>query len=437
LFNIRDKAHMNDVDVIVVGAGLSGLACARELTAAGKRCEVLESSHAVGGRARTDNVDGFQLDRGFQVLLTAYPEAQRVLDYDRLQLGRFASGALVRYNGKFRRLSDPLREPMHAVSSIMSPVATLGDKLRMLKLKNDVCRMTLNKIYQRPEMKTIEVLRDRGFSKNVIEAFFRPFLGGVFLDRSLQTSSRMFEFVFKMFSSGAAALPAAGMGAIAQQLEGALPRDSVRLNVSVERIENSQVTLTGGETLRGRAVVLATDAGNANRLTQGNAIRLTQPGNLDPFEELNSQSVTCIYFAADRPPIKEPILVLNGEGSGPINNLCVPSQVAPSYAPPGKSLVSVSIIGDPQLDDVALEVSVRSQLIEWFGACTNDWRHLRTYRIRNALPNQFPPVLAQVEKPVKLDSGIFVCGDYRDTASIQGAMSSAKRAAEEVLKSMT
>ncbi len=424
---------MNDFDVIIVGAGLSGLVCAHELVRSGRRCVVLESSDDVGGRARTDIVDGYQLDRGFQVLLTAYPEAQKILNYDQLRLGHFASGALVRFKGKFHRLSDPLRQPSQALSSLLSPVATFGDKLRMLKLKNDVCRLSLDEIYRRPELKTIEVLRDRGFSKTVIESFFRPFLGGVFLDRSLWTSSRMFEFVFKMFSTGAAALPAEGMGAIARQLAGKLPHDTIRLNTVAKRAEKGRVTLSNGEVLIAKSVVLATDARNAKQLLAKHAGSDSSSEQSSSEQPEGAPSVTCIYFAADRPPLKEPILVLNGENHGPINNVCVPSQVAATYAPPGKSLVSVSVIGDPKLDDVALEVSVRSQLIDWFGAETNQWRHLKTYRIREALPNQFPPALTEVEKPAKLADGIFVCGDYRDTASIQGAMSSAKRAAAKIL----
>ncbi len=424
---------MNDFDVIIVGAGLSGLVCAHELVRSGRRCVVLESSDDVGGRARTDIVDGYQLDRGFQVLLTAYPEAQKLLNYDQLRLGHFASGALVRFQGKFHRLSDPLRQPSQAISSLLSPVATFGDKLRMLKLKNDVCRLSLDEIYRRPELKTIEVLRDRGFSKTVIESFFRPFLGGVFLDRSLWTSSRMFEFVFKMFSTGAAALPAEGMGAIARQLASKLPRDTIRLNTVAKHVDPGRVTLNNGEELMARSIVLATDARNAKQLWANYVSSDSSSENSNSERQESAPSVTCIYFAADRPPLKEPILVLNGESHGPINNVCVPSQVSTTYAPQGKSLVSVSVIGDPKLDDVALEVSVRSQLIDWFGAATNQWRHLKTYRIREALPSQFPPALAEVERPAKLAEGIFACGDYRDTASIQGAMSSAKRAAAKVL----
>jgi phytoene dehydrogenase-like protein len=191
----------------------------------------------------------------------------------------------------------------------------------------------------------------------------------------------------------------------------------------VTAIQDNSVTLASGEQLTAKAIVVAVEGPEAIRLVPG----LPAPG---------SRSVTCLYFAADAPPISEPILVLNSEGTGLINHLCVPSVVASSYAPPGAALVSVTVLGSPYQDDVALESMVRAQLVEWFGEGVTHWRHLRTYRIQHAQPEQSPPALAVPERPVQLRPGLFVCGDYRDTASIHGAMVSGRRAAEAVLAAL-
>ena len=412
---------MSNPEVIIIGGGLAGLCCARRLHESGVSFQILEASDDVGGRARTDEVDGFLLDRGFQVLLTAYPEAQQVLDYDALRLARFAPGALVRYRGKFHRFADPWRSPRHVISTATSPVGTLFDKLRVARLRSRVCRGSLDDLFERPETTTIDALRQAGFSPQIIEPFFRPFLGGVFLDRELLTSSRMFEFVFRMFATGDAALPACGMGAMARQIADRLPKGSIRTGAAVEALDGTTVRLASGEVLQASSIVVASEAPGAAKLL----------GDSPP---VGGQSVTCLYFAADRPPIDDPILVLNGDGEGPVNNLCVPSQVAPTYAPENKSLVSVSVLGMPD-DDV--EAAVRDQLQDWFGDIVDTWRHLRTYRIPFALPAQAPPALSPVAKAASRGDHVFVCGDYLDTASIQGAMLSGRRAAESLIETRT
>ncbi len=408
-------------EVIIIGAGLAGLCCARRLQETGVSFQILEASDDIGGRARTDEVDGFLLDRGFQVLLTAYPEAQQVLDYDALNLARFAPGALVRSRGKFHRFSDPWRSPRHLLSTALSPVGSLADKLRVARLRSRVCRGSLEDLFERPEITTIESLSSAGFSPRIIESFFRPFLGGVFLDPELVTSSRMFEFVFRMFATGEAVIPANGMGAMARQLAEQLPAGSVQTGASVESLNGTTVRLASGELLHGEAVVVACEAPAAAKL-------IGEPA------KPRGQSVTCLYFAAEDPPIEEPILVLNGDGDGPINNLCVPSQVSATYAPAGQSLVSVTVLGLPD-GDVVLQVL--DQLRQWFGSKVDGWRHLRTYRIPYALPHQAPPALTPVAKPAKRRDGLFVCGDYLDTASIQGAMLSGRRAAESAMRSLS
>jgi phytoene dehydrogenase-like protein len=228
----------------------------------------------------------------------------------------------------------------------------------------------------------------------------------------------MFDFVFRMFATGNVVLPAGGIGEIARQIANKLPDETLRTGASVETFEGTTVRLRSGEMLQAGAVVIACEAPVAAKLL------------VDPAPP-NGRGVTCVYFAAERPPIEEPILVLNGDGVGPINNLCVPSQVAPTYAPAGQALVSVTVLGLPDGD---VEASVRKQLLDWFGPDVNAWRHLRTYRIPYALPSQAPPALSPVEKSTTRGDHLFVCGDYLDTASIQGAMVSGRRAAECVMQ---
>jgi phytoene dehydrogenase-like protein len=406
---------MNNPDVIIVGAGLAGLSCARELQAQGISFQIVEASDGVGGRVRTDEVDGFLLDRGFQVLLTAYPETQRVLDYERLDLRSFYPGALVWYDESLHKVADPWREPLDGVRGIVSPIGTLADKARIGLLRNRVTQESVEALFQQPEKTTLQALRDEGFSDNIIERFFRPFLGGVFLDWELDTSSRLFEFVFRMFSLGDTAVPALGIQQIPLQLAAALPAESIRLNSEATAVKPGQVTLADGETLTAEVVVVATEGPVAARLLN------------QAIEAPRSRSVTCLYFAAAEPPVTEPILVLNGSGHGLVNNLHVADRVARTYAPVGQHLISVTVLGNPEMDDDLLETAVRQELQEWFGPQTTEWRHLRTYRIQHAQPHQPPPTLQPPQRTVRLESSLYVCGDYRDNASINGAMVSGWR----------
>src|SRR3954470_6592948 len=214
--------------VVIIGAGVAGLCCALRLQDKNIPCVVLEASDAPGGRVRTDKVDGFLLDRGFQVLLTAYPEAQSLLDYKALRLRTFAPGALVRVQGKLHRVSDPFRQPWTLPSTLLAPIGNLADKLAVARLRSQVRTGPLEAIWTRPETSSLEALRDFGFSPRIIDSFFRPFCGGIFLETELATSSRLLEFVFRMLSEGWAALPAAGMGAIPAQLAARLAPGTIR-----------------------------------------------------------------------------------------------------------------------------------------------------------------------------------------------------------------
>ena len=449
-------------DILIVGAGLAGLRAALRLHAAGVPARILEASDGVGGRVRTDLLDDFRLDRGFQVMLTRYEEARRVLDYDALDLRPFTPGALVRADGRFQRVADPSRRPLQAPAAAVASVGSLADKLRVGRLRLRLAATPPGDIFRAPERTTADALRHEGFSDGMIDRFFRPFFGGVFLEKELVTSSRLFEYLFRCFALGDTVLPAEGMGAIPKQLAARLPADAIRLNARVDGVDADGVTLAGGERIPARAVIVATDGTTAARLLGS----VPAPG---------WRGSTTLYFAADRPPIDEPTLVLDGEGRGPANSVAVLSNVAPSYAPPGAALISVSCVSAADAaaaaapvpvvteasiggaarssisddanssipgvtsadrhaaDDAALESAVRAQLIDWFGPKVAGWRHLRTDRIPHGLPDQAAPALSEPFKWVRVKHGLYVCGDHREQGSIQGALSSGRRAADALL----
>jgi phytoene dehydrogenase-like protein len=419
-------------DVLIIGGGLAGLACARELTLRGVSWQLLEATDRVGGRVATDDVDGFLLDRGFQVLLDSYPEARRVLDYGELNLRPFHSGARIWLGDRFTTVSNPLEHPQHALSTAFAPIGSLADKFRILQLRQRIVNLPFEQTLLGRERTTHEYLRSFGFSEQIMERFFAPFLGGVFLENALTTSSRKFEFVFQMFATGKATLPAAGMGRIPRQMAAWLDAragDSsrIRLNAPTWQIseENGMATvqLEDGETLTARHVVVATDARTAARLLQtaGHSLEIRR-----------SNATMCLYFAVHEPPTLEPMLLLNGTGRGLVNNVCVPSIVAPLYAPQGEHLVSVSILGIPAMDDETVQVTVRSELDAWFGKAVREWRFLRSYRIQHALADQTPPALTPPERPARFTNALFVAGDHRATASIQGALETGRHVAEQI-----
>lgn len=409
-------------DVLIVGGGLAGLCCARQLQEKGVSFQIIEASDGIGGRVRTDQVDGFLLDRGFQVLLTAYPEAKRLLDYQRLDLKPFFPGVLSWYAGRMNKLTDPWRTPGMWWEAFRSDFGTLRDKWRILRLRQRLRGSSIEEIFQRPDRSTKEALESARFSKEMIHRFFRPFLGGILLDGELNSSSRMFEFVFKMLSEGDTALPARGMGAIPAQLAEKFPAATLRLNTRVEALHENELALTGGETLRARAIVVAADGPSAAHLV----------GEVEPA----SRSVTCFYYAADESPVPQPVLTLNGDGAGPVSNFAVLSRVAPSYAPAGQHLVSVTVLGTQKLTEVQLGGFIIAQMKNWFGKVASSWRLLRSYRITHAQPQQYPGALEPPQRPVRVRPGVYVCGDHRDNASIHGAMVSGRRAAEAVLSDL-
>jgi phytoene dehydrogenase-like protein len=367
----------------------------------------------VGGRVRTDRVDGFLLDRGFQVHLTSYPEAQRVLDHDALGLRAFQPGALVWHGRRAHRVGDPFRRPSDLPATLRAPIGSLADKARIGLLRRRVLAGAPTDLLRGPDGSTRQALAEMGFSDTMVERFFRPFLSGVLLDPELRTSRRLFEVYWRSFATGEAVLPEAGMGSIPAQLASALPVGTVRLGATVASVDRGAAELADGTVVAGAAVVVATEGPGAARL-----LGLADPG---------SAPVCCVWFAAEVAPWEEPVIMLDGEGRGPAVNVVVHTNVAPSYGPAGAALVACAVVGP---GGEGLVGAVRDQVRRWFGPVVDRWRHLRTDVIAHGQPLQLPPFTAR--RSVRHSPGVYVCGDHRDTASIQGALFSGRRAAEAV-----
>ncbi len=416
-------------DIVIVGAGLAGLSCGALLREAGRDVTILEATDRVGGRVRTDVVEGFTLDHGFQVLLTAYPACKRMLDYDRLRLRVFEPGALIRQNGSFHVLSDPWRRPSQTIATAMNPVGTIADKLRIAKVRRQSRAGTLDDLYQRQDVPTVDYLKTAGFSSSMMEGFFRPFIGGVFLDETLSQSSRFFEFVFRMFAEGDVSVPAGGMAEIPKQLAQKIPAASIRLQSSVTSIDHQRLHLSDGSSIAAKQIVIATESDAAARLT-----------GIDTIATKWNRT-TNLYYAADRSPDKRNLLMLCGDEHGPVQTATVMTSAAPEYAPAGKSLISVSLSVPSPADAPEpdawkrVDTAVRDQLRTWYGDQVDTWRHLATYQVPYGLPRRS---LDPVVRPVDASSwggpkNVWICGDHLETPSIHGAMNSGIRVAEAIL----
>ena len=410
--------------VLVIGAGLAGLTCAKALAEGGAEVEVFEASDGVGGRVRTDEKDGFLLDRGFQVYFTSYPAAKRHLDHEKLDLRAFDPGAVVLRGREKSVLSDPLRDPKALVPSLLSDAATFADKLRVLKLTStlrddsEAVRESAN-----GDSTSLDYLRSLGFSERIVDRFFRPFYGGIFLDRSLQTSSRVLRFTFRMLATGKTTVPALGIGEISKQLASHLPEDVIHLNSPVEDLLRDGGRVVGVKTAGGEheadAVVVATDAPVAGRLT-GEAVPDGSVGQ------------TCIYYATGGRGLGDgKKILLNAEDGGFLNNVVEESNIAPSYAPPGRGLVSAVAFGVPDLPDEELYRRGVEEISKWYPEA--DLAPLAVYRIPYAQFDQPPGIHGKLPANRTSTPGLVLAGEYTEDSSINGSMLSGEKAAREVL----
>lgn len=410
-----------EVDVVIVGGGLAGLSVARRLDRAGVEWLLVEGSDRLGGRVATDVIDGWRIDRGFQTINTAYPRLSALVDIDALDMRYFTSGVLVRRGGELRRLENPLRGPLTTPQTLASGIGTLADRLKFAALATRLATMPAKRILDMPETTTQEMLRAAGLSHRIIEEALRPFFSGVFADRALDTSSHVAAMVLRSFTRGRIGVPAAGMAALPAAIAGPLPFPQILIGARALAVGPGLVVTEGGE-IRCRAVVVATDPIGAAALLPD---RLPRP---------DVHGLTTFYFGADRAPVDEPTLLLDGDRREIVANTVVMSNVAPEYAPSGRSLVAANVVG-VSAPSGASETVIRVELARMYGVPTDNWDLISVVTVPQALPASPPPQL-RLRKPVNLGDGLFVAGDHRDSPSIQGALAGGWRTAGAVLASL-
>ena len=428
-------------DATVVGGGLAGLVAAARLAEAGADVTLYERRPDVGGRVRTETVDGFTLDRGFQVLFTSYPAVGDELDADALDVRRFAPGATICRPGSRSTLSDPLRDPRGAIPSLLNDEVSFSDKLRTLALRYDLSKRDEGDFFGGRDGSIREYLRDWGFADEYVENFVEPFYGGITLDRSLSTSKQVFEYTFRAMGRGAIGVPAEGMRAIPEALAARARAAGVTVETGedVEAVrtagqgripfrtgsgdeEGATVELADGSTRETDAVVVAATPPEARRLTGVGSI---------PTEGVPNVTGWYTLPAGESLETGKRIL-LNAAEESP--NAVIPmSEVAPEYAPDDRALLAATFLGEGSLTRSAdaLRDDVRDALTAWYR--DRDFDGLETvdvHRIRFAQFAQPPGVHAGLPRPDDPEGPVVLAGDYTEWSSIQGALESGRKAAE-------
>jgi phytoene dehydrogenase-like protein len=420
------------VEVAIVGGGVAGLVCARALLAAGRDAHVFEAGTSLGGRVRTEtHREGFRLDLGFHVLLTGYPSVRRELDLPALDVRPYDAGCVVSHRGRLYPLSDPYRGGSWG-EAIRFPLASLGDKLKLRGLRgrlagaSDEAIARGASIARAPDRPAREHLRSLGFSRRVIDSFFAPFFGGVFLDRSLSVSSRYFESVFRALLAGPAGTPARGIGAISDQLAAAVPAESVHLGCAVSALELEGDAVVGirigDQMVRAGAVVLASTASEVARLAEL------------PIPVLQEKGATIVYYTAPEPPTVEKRIFVRADPEGWTNHFAVLTNVAPELAPPGHHLLAGVILGVPDTHDGAISEYIRSEMAWWFPhGLTHNWRWLRTVKLPAAQWALPPGLAGQLPGTRTKIRGLYLAGDFTREPSLDAALASGRAAAEAAL----
>lgn len=421
--------------IIIIGAGLAGLTCAQDLVRAGENVLVLEASDQVGGRVHTDiSKDGYRLDRGFQVLFTSYPAAKRHLTFEELKPRKFEPGAILIKKGKRYEITDPTREPGHILSSLRNPLIPISDKIRLLRLRQEIMGFSTADIFsgktqlEGKDESTEQYLHRFGFSNDgFIDNFARPFYGGIFLDRSLMTSARMFQFTFKMLATGDTILPAEGIQRIPEQLAESLPVGTIRYKAHVSEllIRNGKafgVRLSSGEMMESEKIVVATESPQAAKLT----------GLTLPTEAMSSM---CLYFEGDQRLYPQRKILLNANHEAYVNNAVLLTNIAPTYAPPRKHLLSVTVLNPSESDDELVARRCLVEMAHWFLEYDmSGWKFLTAYRIPFSQFSQKPGIYDHLPANTTPIEGLYLAGEYTQSSSIQGAMHSGEYAAKAILK---
>jgi phytoene dehydrogenase-like protein len=399
-------------EVVVIGAGLAGLSAATRLAAAGCDVQLLEAGGHTGGRLATVRIDGFAVDRGFQVLNTGYPRAAD-LDLGALELGWFERGAVIRVDGRAHRVVDPRKRPAAALGTASAPIGSVREKAALTLFSLRAGYTPVEHLLRSPERRAEEALRAAGVGDTALERFLRPFLAGVLLEDELATSSRYLDLLWRSFVRGAIGLPADGMQAVGEQLAGRLGTGCVQLHTRVRAVSSGSVVTDSG-IWTADAVVVATDPGTAAEL-------------LPAVEAVASREVTTHLHVLPQSPWPTPLIVL-GQPRGRLVNSVVRSDAQPRYSPDGRALVASSTLVRTTEDEVRAEIAAAHDV------SPSDLEHLASVTVPGAQPAALPPL--QLRRPVDLGDRLFVCGDHRDTPSIQGAMASGARAARAVLRAL-
>lgn len=407
----RRQGATTAVDVVVIGAGLAGLAAAHRLIDGGLTVTVLEGADRVGGRMATETVDGFRLDRGSYLLNTSYPELHRTPALRALPLAPVAPGAIVRAGGRGYRVGDP-RGARAAFSSARAPIGSPLDKARLGASLSRLAGTPVARLAARPETTTAQALADRGFGARTVEGFLGPLLAALLCDPQLGTSSRVADLVLRGFARGRTCLPVGGAAALPERLAAGLPPGALRLGTRAAGVAVNRVVTEDGERVPCRAVVVATDAHSAAALLPG----LRTPA----FHQ-----VTVVHHAAPAPPLREPALVLDADRLGPVSHTLPASTVDPARAPVGRTLVTSVVLGPPP--DGEDDKAIRAHLAELYEVSTDRWELLGIRTDPEAVPAM--PAPHDLRRPVRMVAGLYVCGGHRATGTVQGALYSGRRAA--------
>jgi phytoene dehydrogenase-like protein len=404
------------MNINIIGAGISGLIAAKVLEENGYNTTIIEATNRPGGRVKTDIVDGFQLDRGFQVLLSEYPAAKKHLDYNELELQNFGSGAVIFTNGRQKTIGDPLRDLSLLFPTIFSGIGNLVDKLKILKLNNKLKSKNINDIFETPEKTTKQYLQDFGFSEDIISKFFCPFFTGIFLETELETSSRMFEFVFKMFAEGTALMPKQGIEAIPRQIASNLKSTIFKYNKKVNAVSENTITLESGEEIKSDYTIVT-----------GDIESIIKDKKVKP---VTWKSCTNIYFTCSKKLHSKPLIGLVANKNSLVNNVFYHNSLQTGQKGKGE-LLSVTIVKKHKLSNKALISAVKDELKTLCGI--SDLTYLKMYNIPKALPHLTNLSYTKVPKTTHLDKAIFIAGDAQINGSLNAAMLSGELAAKGVL----
>ena len=405
--------------IAVIGAGVSGLIAALTLEKEGYSPTIYEATDRVGGRVKTDIVEGYQLDHGFQVLLDAYPMAQKYLDYGQLELQKFLPGAQVFRNGQSSIIGDPLRSLSLLIPTLSSSIGTFGDKLKVLKLNMALKKKSLEEIFEETETSTLDYLKSFGFSEEMISQFFKPFFSGIFLEPELATSSRMFQFVYKMFGSGLAVLPKAGIGAIPEQLHHKLQHSKIVFNSAVESCTDEKITFSNGKTVFTDYTIIATDASPL-------------VPNLRK-QQLDWHESDTLYFTTKTRKIDKELIGLVSDQRALINNIFYHTALETTKKQ-DEELLSVTVVKKHDLTEYQLIQKVKEDLDMFCGITTE--RYLKHYPIKMALPKLTDIRYSLMPTETRLTENTFLAGDYLLNGSLNAAMLSGEMAAKGVLEAI-